>query len=79
LIVPLSKIGEIYDDVWKYYDSARNIAKLNKEKKVSEFIDNEQFSELRNITKSSVDFELKSKNINFTNRDIYRGLIDKYF
>lgn len=79
LIIPLSKIWEIYDDVWRYYDSARSIAKINKNNKINEFIDKQDFDLLRNITKSSVDFELKSKNINFTNRDIYRSIIDNYF
>jgi hypothetical protein len=79
LIIPLSKIWKIYDEVWRYYDIAKDIAKSNKLNKINEFIDKWEFEFLKNITSSSVDFELKSKNINFTNRDIYKSLIDRYF
>jgi hypothetical protein len=40
--------------------------------KVQEFIDKAQFSDLKNLLKSQTNFELKFKNINFTNKDIYK-------
>ena len=77
LFIPDYLVWYIYDDVQSYYDRAKDIAKAIKYVKVQEFIDKAQFSDLKNLLKSQTNFELKFKNINFTNKDIYKWMIDK--
>ncbi|MCR5411702.1 MAG: hypothetical protein K6E76_01580 [Patescibacteria group bacterium] len=55
-----------------FYDRAKDIAKNIKTIKIQEFIDKHNFDDLKKILSSSNHFELKFKNINFTNKDIYK-------
>ena len=77
LFVPDFIVGYLYDDVVSFYDRAKDISKNIKTIKIKEFIEKRDFESLNNILKSQNSFELKFKNINFTNKDIYKGLIDK--
>ena len=77
LFVPVNYIGYVYDDMISFYDRAKDIAKNIKTIKIQEFIDKHNFDDLKKILSSSTHFELKFKNINFTNKDIYKWMIDK--
>lgn len=77
LFVPDYLVWYLYDDILTFYDKAKDIAQNIKLTKIQEFIDNKQFDQLKNILKSQWNFELKFKNINFTNKEIYKSMINK--
>lgn len=77
LFVPDYRVGYLYDDMLSFYDRAKEIAKNIKSVKIQEFIDNQRFVDLKKILSTQSNFELKFKNINFTNKDIYKWMIDK--
>lgn len=77
LFIPAYRVGYVYDDMISFYDRAKEIARNVKSVKIQEFIDNQKFDDLKKILSSQSNFELKFKNINFTNKDIYKWMIDK--
>lgn len=79
LFVPIELVWYIYDDLKSFFDRAKDIAKAKKNEKILEYITEKHFDKLAKITTSTRDFELKFKNINFTNKDIYKWIVDKYF
>lgn len=72
-------VGSLYNATKPYYNKARDIAKLQKEKTISGYLSNKQYQDLAKIAVSSKSFELKFKYVNFTNNNVYRGLIEEYF
>lgn len=79
LFIPVEIIGYINDDLRSFVDRAKEIAKAKRNEKILEYITKKDFESLWKITTSNKDFELKFKNVNFTNKDIYKWIIDKYF
>lgn len=71
--------GSLYDAVKPFYDKARDIAKAQKEKTISDYLQNSKYKNLAAIAKASRGFELKFKYVNFTNNAIYAELLRKYF
>jgi hypothetical protein len=70
--------GALYDAIRPFYERARDIAKAQKEKTVTDYLQNSKYEELAAITKASRGFELKFKYVNFTNNAIYAELLRKY-
>lgn len=71
--------GSLYDAIRPFYDKARDIAKVQKEKTVADCLQNGKYEDLAAIAKASRGFELKFKYVNFTNNAIYAELLRKYF
>jgi hypothetical protein len=71
--------GFLYDAIKPFYDKARDIAKAQKEKTITDYLQNGKYNDLAVIAKASRGFELKFKYINFTNNAIYTELLRKYF
>lgn len=71
--------GSLYDAIRPSYDKARDVAKAQKEKTVSGYLQSGKYEDLAAITKASHGFELKFKYVNFTNNAIYTELLRKYF
>lgn len=71
--------GSLYDTIKPFYDKARDIARAQKEKIITDYLKNNKNEELAAIAKASVGFELKFKYINFTNNAVYAELLRKYF
>lgn len=79
LMVWVDYVWDLYDLMRIFSDKAKSIAKLKKQEKIWEYIHNSDFSNLNSILSTTKDFELKFKNINFTNNTIYSHIIDTYF
>ena len=78
-LLMLQNTGALYDSVKPYYERTLTNAKLIKNKRIKELIKNSNMFELEALSNSSIQFEMKFKNINFSNNLIYKTLINEYF
>lgn len=78
-LLMLQNTGALYDSVKPYYERILANAKLIKNRRIKELIKNNNLFELEALSNSSVQFEMKFRNINFSNNLIYKALIAEYF
>ena len=75
----VEEVGLLYDALKPLYDKVWELSKLQKEKTIQGFLENNQHDELAAVAKSSKRFELKFKFVNFTNNTVYKEFIKTYF
>lgn len=79
LLVIDDEIGNFYDSMKPYYDKAFDNSKLIKSERIKNLKEQGEIDQIAEIANSSKRFELKFKNINYSNNLIYKSLVQEYF
>jgi hypothetical protein len=79
LMIPIENVGEVFDDMDPFFCKARDISQQNKQRRLQEYADLGDIQSLIKMSMGNNAFELKFKNINNSNKGVYKSLLQTYF
>lgn len=78
-VLVLSEPEYLYTSVQKSFDKIRTLSKNQREKTITEYLQNNEYHKLSKYSSQQLPFELKFTNINSLNNSVYLELIRNYF